>query len=517
MREPSQRIVVVHTQRVQRAHEPRDLGVRATQSLRRGVALSGARAQFQRSRLERALDILRPRAPFLVARAQQPGAQEAPFRAHAPLVAQALAPLSLRQRHLRLAARELQLPAQKRDVARPLARRRALPQRDAEHLELALAERAPERGVRGRAREEIGDDARRISGRCRVVRLWDGERGGQDAGARRGGARAPRVRLRLCRIRLGGFGARLRVAQHRQRRFDALVRVSRDRRANLGDDRFGLVLVLREELSSGSHHLNRLAGEAGGFLLRRRHQPDGGPLRVLVRVERARALVRDGAFPSGVAVDVRAQNAPEPLGAVAPHACGLLRLGSRRERLFLQRSELLLGVRQLSLHVHLPRAVPHQHVLLVGHAQKALGHLLRPRVRLRALVPKAGDVRLLLPQPRLGELAPVRLLACRLGGVLRVARHAPQLAVVALVVLELLHLVAQPVALKLRGVAPLLERRHLARRRRALADALQRLLLDLGELLRHLRVAALGVHALAPLVLPRAVQQVAHLGERRVV
>ena len=30
--------------------------------------------------------------------------------------------------------------------------------------------------------------------------------------------------------------------------------------------------------------------EAGGFLLRRRHQPDGGPLRVLVRVERARAL-----------------------------------------------------------------------------------------------------------------------------------------------------------------------------------------------------------------------------------
>ena len=87
MREPPQRVVVVHTQRVQRAHEPRDLGVRATQSLRRGVALAGARAQFQRNRLERALDIIRPRAPFLVARAQQPGAQEAPFRAHAPLVA----------------------------------------------------------------------------------------------------------------------------------------------------------------------------------------------------------------------------------------------------------------------------------------------------------------------------------------------------------------------------------------------------------------------------------------------
>ena len=61
---------------------------------------------------------------------------------------------------------------------------------------------------------------------------------------------------------------------------------------------------------------------------------------------------------------------------------------------------------------------------------------------------------------------------------LGVARHAPQLAVVALVVLELLHLIAQPVAFQLGGVATLLERRHLARRSRALADALERLRRD---------------------------------------
>ena len=192
-----------------------------------------------------------------------------------------------------------------------------------------------------------------------------------------------------------------------------------------------------------------------------------------------------------------------------------LPLGSNGQAGFSRLLELPLGVGELSLDVHLVRGVSHEHVLLVGDVQQLFRHLLQPLVRLRAFLLQVLRVGLRCSQLGLGELALVSLLLKPARPFLRQLHPTAELPVVAHVPFHLLHSVPEPVPFVLRGVDPLLQRGNLLRRRRRLANAIERLFLYVVELPRHLRVPLSRLPALVVALLPRGVEHPLHLRERR--
>ena len=157
----------------------------------------------------------------------------------------------------------------------------------------------------------------------------------------------------------------------------------------------------------------------------------------------------------------------------------------------------------------------HEHVLLVGDVQQLFRHLLQPLVRLRAFLLQVLRVGLRGSQLGLGELALVSLLLKPARPFLRQLHPTAELPVVAHVPFHLLHSVPEPVPFVLRGVDPLLQRGNLLRRRRRLANAIERLFLYVVELPRHLRVPLSRLPALVVALLPRGVEHPLHLRERR--
>ena len=286
------------------------------------------------------------------------------------------------------------------------------------------------------------------------------------------------------------------------------------RARHLVHHRARLRAVFPEELSRGSNHLDGLPRERRGVALGGGDEPHRRSLPVRVRLRRGVRLLRHLAFPPRVAVDVRAENPPEPFRALAPLRAALGRLGARREGRFPESFDLASRDGELSLHVHLMRAVSHQDVLLVAHREQALGHLLQASVRLGAFLLKRRDVRLGRAEFRLGEVATLGFLLGDARVVARLRESSTKLATLVFVRLELLLPVAKPVALSLRRARALFQRRHLLRRRRRLLDAIQRLFLDVVELPRHLLIPRRRLFALALALLARLIEHALHLRQR---
>ena len=389
LRQRPQRVVVLQPERIQNAVRALELVFAGRQRLRRAMGL--ALRDLKRHRLpregvrvgvggcdRRAVGAAEKRGGEVPPPKRRAAEPEPPaFRLEPPL------------RRRRLSPREGDLLPQERLAAVRFRLGGGAPRRQAEELELRGAQTFSKgRTVRIRERPP---NVFRVVASLRILRillrtLFVPQRARKRPRPERGASRAPRLRLAPRGVFLRALRPSLRLLHHGKRRLHAFVRARLVPPRHLLHHRRALRAVLAQELARRPRHLDRLPREARCLRLGGGDEAHDGALAVLVRVRRARRRLRHLALPPRVAVDVRAHHAPQTLRALVPRQArlALLRLG--RQRPLRDAFELPPRVGELRLHVHLVRAVPHQHVLLRGDLQEPLRHLLQFRVRRRALV-----------------------------------------------------------------------------------------------------------------------------------